>query len=252
MSANFSKIPVLAMILALAGIILQSCSSKEVAPSTIESGLEFYPISVGNTWIYQVDTIQYSSRFSPSLNTTVVDTFRGKYFLKEVISDSIGLQEGNPFFRIELYRSPDSTGPWTIDSVWSIQRGKDKILKTENNRPIIKLKFPLTEGSRWDGNQYNTLQDSLAITWFSAKNLNKAIAFGSNSYPSVEIIQKSDSNCLTKSDFRETYLKGIGPAFVQKTSIIYSQEGPDPCGRIPLIESGKERTFKLLNFEKNP
>jgi len=229
-----------------------ACSSREVMPSAVESGKDFYPVKTGNTWIYQVDTIRYSSRFVNSLNTVVVDTIKGRYYLKETIADSIGLQEGSPFFRIELFKSADSTGPWTIDSVWSIQRGNDKILKTENNRPLVKLKFPVSEGSRWDGNQYNSLQDSSGNFWYKATQVNKTIGFQNNFYPGVVVIQKSDSNCLAKNDFQETYLKGIGPAFILKSSLIYSQDGPDPCGSIPHIESGRVRNFKLIRFEKNP
>jgi hypothetical protein len=231
--------------------LLASCSVKEVEPSAVESGGgEYYPIESGNTWIYQVDSTTYTSRFVQSQNQIFTDTFRGRYYIKEQIADSIGLQEGNPFFRIEVYRSTDSLGPWKIDSVWSIQRGKDKILKTENNRPVIKLKFPLQKGVTWDGNQYNTLQDSSKTGWFLVKEFNVNYPFGNNLFPSVLILQKSDSNCLGKNSFYERYLKGIGPAFMMKSSVLYSQEGPDPCGNLPRIESGKERTFKLLRFGK--
>jgi hypothetical protein len=233
-------------------LILQSCQTQDVLPSLSEVGLEFYPIQSGNTWIYQVDTTAYLSRFNSAQNQIQTDTFRGRYFLKEIISDSIGLQEGNPIFRVEIYRAPDSTGPWKIDSVWSIQRSQSKILKTENNRPIVKLKFPLKEGSRWDGNQYNALQDSSGSSWFNAINLNREIPFRNNFYPSVMIIQKSDSSCLGKTRAIERYMKGIGPDYKYQSGLIYSQDGPDPCGNIPRIESGKEKIFKLLYFEKAP
>lgn len=232
-------------------LLLGSCSVKDIEPSSIEAiGREFYPVQSGNTWIYQVDSTTYTSRFIESQNRIITDTFRDRFFIMEKIADSIGLQEGNPFFRIEIYRSADSLGPWRIDSVWSIQRGRDKILKTENNRPIVKLKFPLQKGIRWDGNQYNSLQESSGTGWFYVKEINTNYPFGNNLYPSALIIQKSDSDCLGKTSFYERYLKGIGPAFMMKSSILYLQEGPDPCGNLPRIESGTERIFKLIRFEK--
>lgn len=228
------------------------CSTQDITPAAIESGKEFYPVARGHSWIYEVDTTRFVSRFVTAVNAIVTDTLRGRYYVKECIVDSIGLQEGSPYFRIELFHSSDSSGPWKIDSVWSIQRGTDKILKTENNRPILKLKFPLTEGSRWDGNQYNTLQDSSGTYWFRAKSLNKNVAFNNNFHPGLVVIEKSDSNCLGKDDFQSTYLRDIGPAYILKSSLIYSQEGPDPCGSIPRVESGRIRNFKLIRFEKNP
>ncbi len=238
------------LFLSLTVLLLASCSTKEILPASVEGGYEYYPVNIGNSWIYQVDTIGYRSRFVSANNQIVTDTSRGRFFLRELIADSIGLQQGNALFRVEIYRSADSLGPWTIDSVWSIQRGQDKILKTENNRPIVKLKFPLQQGSRWDGNQYNSLQDSSETNWFTVKELNKNFSFRNNFYPSAFIIGKSDSSCLGKIRYTERYLKGIGPAFIQKTSLIYSQEGPDPCGNLPRIESGKERNYTLIKFEK--
>jgi hypothetical protein len=153
---------------------------------------------------------------------------------------------------LEIYRTSDTSNPWQPDSIWSIRKDEDKVLKTENNRPIVKLKFPLKEGSKWDGNQFNSLQDSNSVYWFTVKNLNKTIEFQNQNIPGVEIIQKIDSNCINNSNFREVYLKDIGPGFKSQSFIQYvQQEGVDPCGQIPVIEIGYSKTFSLLRFGKN-
>lgn len=225
------------------------CGTKDILPEdVVGAGQDFYPVKQGNTWVYAVDTISYSSFWDGT--AVLTNSFPGKYYLKEIIADSIGLQEGNPLFRVLVYRAPDSTGPWEIDSVWSIQRGVDKILKTENNTPVVKLKFPVTRNSRWDGNQYNLLQDSSGTNWFSVKNFFEDYFYNGSKWPSFKVVQKSDSNCLEKSDIHEIYLKQIGPAYIRKSQVYYSQEGSDPCGNIPRIESGKVRTYSLIRFEK--
>ena len=237
--------------MASAVLLFYACTSQDILPENVAgAGSDFYPIETGNSWIYQVDTIGYSSKFDVAQNKVVTDTSRGRYFMKEVIADSIGLQQGNPLFRVEIYRAADSSGPWTIDSVWSIQRGKDKILKTENNRPIVKLKFPVNKKSRWDGNQYNLEQDSLGYSWFTIQDFNKEFVFANKLWPSFKVNQKSDSNCLYKVVSSEIYLMNIGPAFMERTQVSFSQDGPDPCGNLPRIESGKVRIFTLLKFEK--
>jgi hypothetical protein len=233
-------------------VLIYGCTTQDILPENVAgAGSDFYPIGTGNTWIYQVDTVRYSSKFDVVQNKVVTDTFRGRYFMKEVIADSIGLQQGNPLFRVDIFRAPDSSGPWNIDSVWSIQRGKDKILKTENNRPVVKLKFPVTEKSRWDGNQYNMQQDSSGSSWFTIQNFNKDFLFGNKLLPSFKVIQKLESNCLYKLSSNDVFLKNIGPAFMERSQISFSQEGPDPCGNLPRIESGKVRIFTLLRFEKS-
>lgn len=237
--------------MASAALFFYACTSKDIFPENVAgAGSDFYPIETGNTWIYQVDTIGYSSKFDVAQNKFVTDTTRGRYFMKEVIADSIGLQQGNPLFRVEIYRAADSSGPWTIDSVWSIQRGKDKILKTENNRPIVKLKFPVNEKSRWDGNQYNLQQDSSGSFWFTIQNFDEEFSFGNKLWPSFKVVQQMDSNCLNRVSSNEIYLKNIGPAFMERTMVSYFQVGDDPCGNLPRIESGKVRIFTLVKFEK--
>lgn len=221
-------------------LLAWACSPSDIDPVLVEGGAEFYPVGKGNFWEYRVDTVAY---------TFAGDTTTGSYFIREVISDSLYLQEGNPVFRIELYRRNLESAPWRLDSVWTLRKDPDKILKTENNRPIVKLKFPLREGSRWDGNAFNILQDSNTVHWFKVQNLNKTYAFAGENYPGVEIIQKNDSNCINNSDFREVYLKGIGMYFSRKKFIQYVQQaGPDPCAQIPIIEIGYSKSSTLLSF----
>jgi hypothetical protein len=223
----------------LAGLV--ACSTLDINPQSVESGKDFYPIAKGSYWIYKVDTISYL--FSG-------DTTTGHYFVKEKISDTLYQQEGNWVHRIELSRRQDTSQNWVIDSIWSIRVDQDKILKNQNNRPIVKLRFPLREGSRWDGNQFNTQQDSNSVFWYKVQNLNKPFLFGNENVQSVEIIQKIDSNCINKSEFRELYLRGIGPGFRRLSFIQYVQSGDDPCGQIPVIEIGYTKTFTLLSFGK--
>jgi hypothetical protein len=209
----------------------------------VDEGTGYYPIEPGNTWIFQVDTVAY---------TFAGDTLPGRYFIKEVLGDTLYFQEGRPVFRLEIYRTADTARGWVIDSVWSIRKDPDKIIRTENNRPYVVLKFPLREGSRWDGNQFNTLQDSNSVFWYTAQNLGQSYGFGNDFFPGVEVIQKIDSNCINNSTFREIYLKNIGPVYRKKAFLQYVQQGgSDPCGEIPVIEIGYSRTYSLLRFGKN-
>jgi hypothetical protein len=232
----------------LSGFIA-SCSTKEISGLNVsgEKVSEFYPIQKGNVWYYKVDSTHYS-RLAADQDLLRFDS---TYYLKEQIADSIGLQDGSPWFRVERYKSRNSTGPWFIDSVWSIQRGTDKIVKTENNRPIIKLKGPLGEGIRWDGNQYNSLGNNSGNSWFTVKEFNKEIIFNNNAIASLLVIQKADSNCFSKENMEERYLKGIGPSYIRKSSLSYFRNEFGQCGTIPIIESGTERIFTLYRFEKD-
>jgi hypothetical protein len=219
-----------------------ACATEEVDPKLLPPGREYYPAEPGRYWIYRVDTIAF---------TFAGDTLPGTYYLKEKITDTLYLQENNPVYRLELYKTPDTTMGWRLDSVWSLRTDPDKILKTQNNRPLVKLRFPLREGSSWDINQFNVLQDSNSANWAAVKNFEKNTLWNGQNYPSLQVIQKSDSNCVGNSVFLETYLKNIGLAFRKKKFITYDLSEPDACSRpIRKIEIGYDNNYYLIETGK--
>jgi hypothetical protein len=219
-------------------ITLTACQNDDISPEKIEVGLDYYPISVGNFWTFRVDTTSFL--FSG-------DTTKGSFYLKEKITDSLYRQEGSMVYRLEISKGPTSTGPWVIDSVWAIRNDKDKIIRTENNRPIVRLQFPLREGSSWDGNIFNPLQDSTTFFRFRVKNLDKSATYKGDEIASVQVIEKIDSNCINKSSFFEVYFKNVGPGYRKKSFVQYNQSVEDPCSRpIPVIEIGYEKTYTLV------
>lgn len=231
MKSKFRNSLVLAFLISLFSVI-SGCETSEINPVESPSGREFYPAQVGDFRIYRVDTIEYT--FTGQKN-------QGTFFLKEKISDTLPDQEGAKVYRIELYSTLDTNSNWNLDSVWSVRVGRDKIIKTENNRPIVKLYFPLEEGSRWDGNQYNPLQDSSSIFWFKVQNLGKLISYKNRVIESVEVIQKIDSNCVNFSYFTEIYFKNIGLGYKRKTYFDY-----ESCTGVPTIEQGKSFEYFLI------
>jgi len=221
------------------GLYLTSCQSDDIVPKELESGRSYYPISVGRFWIYKVDSTNYAFNGEVS---------KGTFYLKEKISDSLYRQEGSMVYRIEISKGLTETGPWLLDSIWTIRKDIDKIIKTENNRPIVKLRFPLKDGNAWDGNAFNPLQDSNTVFLYTIKDLGKSVDYKGETIPSLEVVQKIDSNCINKSAFLEIYYENIGLGYKRASFIQYSQSGTDPCSRpIPLIEIGYDKIFTLVN-----
>jgi hypothetical protein len=233
--------PTLLAFLFSIGLFL-ACSTEEVEPEQIELGTDYFPVEIGKYWTYRVDTLEYT--FAGNIE-------RGFYFLKEKISDSLYRQEGNMVYRIERFKTLDTNQSWILDSVWSMRVDKEKILKTENNRPLVRLRFPLREGLSWDINQFNPLQDSNSINWAVVKEYGKPFTFKGQLYPSATILEKRDSNCVNNSAFLETYLKGIGLAFKQKKLITYDLTVDSACSKpIRKIESGYDQKYTLLQTGK--
>lgn len=221
-------------------ILLNSCATEEIDPISIESGKDYFPIEVGSFRIYKVDTTAY---------TFAGDIEQGSFYWREYISDSLFRQEGSLVYRVEIARSQSPNGPWGVDSVWTIRKDEDKILRTENNRTYVKLRFPLREGSSWDGNQFNIFQDSNSVFRYTVRNLGRVQEVAGTTRPSVTIIQKIDSNCINKSVFFETYFKGIGLGRKQSSFIQYDVSETDACSNpIRKIQIGYDKVYTLVSF----
>jgi hypothetical protein len=218
---------------------LVSCKTEDLKPGEIDSGKSFYPIEIGKFWIYKVDTTYYA--FNGSIQS-------GSYFRKEKITDSLYLQEGSVVYRLEISKSLTENGPWTISTIWNIRKDNDKIIRTEENIPYVKVRFPLKSGESWDGNVFNVLQDSARIFPFTVKELGNTQVYKQEEIFTVRIEQKIDSNCINKSAFFEIYFKNIGLGYMRNSFIEYSQEGDDPCSQpISKIEQGYDNIFTLVN-----
>lgn len=216
------------------GLLLFGCETADVNPENVPTGREYYPMQVGRFWVYKVDSVNYSFTGGKT---------QGSFFYKEYISDTLPDQEGAKVYRIEISKTLDTTQGWSLDSVWSVRVGKDRIIKSENNLPIVKLVFPLREGSRWDGNQYNIYQDSSSIFWYRIKDLGRLVTFKNKPVESVEIVQKVDSNCINFSYFTEVYFKNIGLAYRRKTHYDYAS-----CVGVPEIEQGSSFEYNLISY----
>ena len=217
-------------------VALWACETSEISPVQIATGAEYYPIEVGNYWVYQVDTVNY---------TFTGDTLSGTFFRKEKISDTLPDSEGSKVFRLEIYKRTAETQPWVIDSVWTVRKDSRRIVKTENNKPFVKLTFPLQNGSSWDGNLFNPDRDSNTVFWYKIRNLGQKTPFGNLEVESVEIVQKIDSSCLEKNYFTEVYYRNIGLGLRNKTDLDYVS-----CEGNAEIKQGKIYQYRLLSYGK--
>lgn len=218
-------------------VIFQGCETGDVNPQQVASGKEYFPHSVGSFWIYKVDTVNYLPDGSKQ---------SGSYFRKDKITDTLLDQEGAKVFRVEIYQTQDTSKAWEIDSVWSFRVETDKILYTENNKPIVKLKFPLQNGNKWDGNAYNTEADSSGIFWFSVAQMGKPFMQPDSSVvqQTLTVLQRVDDNSINKSNFYEVYGKNIGLVFREKTFLIYKSAASTEIG------AGASRKYALIRYGK--
>lgn len=133
------------MLLVGSVVFISSCDGSETV-DPIDLGFDFYPINTAAYRIYQVDEIKYDLLGPDTTN----------YQIRESISDSLISESGIVSYVLKREKRNDSSDVWHTDSLWTLRKDQSVVVITENNVPVIKLSFPITEGKIWDGNALNT------------------------------------------------------------------------------------------------
>jgi len=197
-------------------LLFVSCSKGKDAV-TVDMGYDYYPLAIGNSWVYNVEKIEFT--------LLGVDTVR--YQLKEDVVEKVaGGDEDN--YLLYRYKRSLSTVEWLIDSVWSVKKEEFYLVKTENNVRYQKLAFGLTEGLSWDGNLWNIFEKNLyTIVSLGAPYTVEGIAYKDV----VEVEQEVDKNLILSKDNRERYARGVGLIEIYKEQL-ETQPGEKVLGTI--------------------
>lgn len=204
------------LILLLSVSFFVACSKGE-EPVPVDYGYDYYPLKIGNEWVYDVSAIE--------LTTLGEDTTN--YQLKEVVEESVdGGDEEN--FLLYRYKRDDEFDVWVMDSIWSVKKEEKYLVKTENNIRYQKLTFPLSLDLFWDGNVWNTFDENE----YSVVGINQAYNVNGESYDEVlEVEHYVEQNLITSVENGEYYGKGIGLIEIYKKSL-ETQPGEKTLGTI--------------------
>jgi hypothetical protein len=218
---------------------LASCRQVELQPDAANLGYEYFPLQTGLFWIYKVDTVEYS--FSG-------DTTRGTFFRKVTVSDSFANPAGQMRFVFKIEKSFDTLRGYLPDSTFLAYSNENQAFLVENNRPLVKLIFPVKENLTWNGDAYhpNKLGDGEV---YQIKSLGKVreIVPGLE-LPTLTVVHNMDSSCVGLIKRSERFAANVGLVEKEQTAISY-KTNPLPC--TGAIEQGKIRHFRLIRYGKN-
>lgn len=187
--------------LLIATLVLASCNRNEEEDNVGSIGAEYYPIKLGSTWIYDVDSIAYDDN-GP---TQAIDTFYYRY--KETITDTEVDGTGNLEYVVSRYFSVSDTGEnWQPVKRYVVQNVNNKIQRVEENVRYVKLVFPLKERNSWNGNMYNG-KEPLS---YRVQEFKQPYAFNGASSQSIKIDQYNVKNIIEEIKRYERYAKNIG------------------------------------------
>ena len=156
-------------------------------------GESYFPLIAGQSSTYSVQLIEY--KITGEVDST-------SYMLREVVADTFTNEAGEKIFILNRYKRSLSDDAYSIDSVWSIRRTNNQIIKVENNIPFVKLTFPVRESTTWDGNIFNTKEEEIYSVSFEQDS-----AFGDV----LRVLHSSIDDTIVFQDQRfERYANELG------------------------------------------
>lgn len=208
-----------------------SCK-EETDPLDLNSlGSAYYPISIDQYWIYQVDSINYSKTIGVKIDSS-------SSYIMELVRDSFLNKDNEPVYEIDLFYRSDSSKNWELIDNSFITRNNSMLRKTEFGLDFIRLVFPVQKNKSWDGNILISKNNSVFINgepfepfryWngntYYYKNLLKNVTIGKSTYPKVaEVEEINYDNDLYNYIFAEAkYAENVGMIYREfwllKTSI---------------------------------
>lgn len=183
---------------ALCWVACNKDKDEAAIPVTL-AGSEYFPDDSGLTRIYQADSVYW-------------DEFTGNkgiksFEIKEIISGYYMDAEGRRAMRIERFKK-DSTGKWNIYRVWSSVKTRTAAETMEENKRYVKLRFPASNGTKWNGNVFNTEEEQtyIVIQTGVADQIN-----GLNFTNTLHVEEEDlPPNLLFDKQQETRYAKGIG------------------------------------------
>lgn len=225
------KISQLIVVLSLV-LGMVSCATK--TEDIKLKGPEYYPLKVGSSRIYQVDTINYDN-FKKKIDTV------SNIFKEELVEKFVNL-ENDTVYRFELSKYNADKDQYIVFKSFERSVKDNYALEMTDNLNEVKMLFPIsqlkTKGTSysWNANMFNNGEPFLVkyISVFSTFN-NGLNAY--NDCVSVRMTKPIDDTLMRKQ-FNEVYAKNIG--------LVYKYyESTDRL--VDDFPSGKKIIIRLVN-----
>lgn len=169
---------------------------------------DYYPLISGAFNVYSVTEINIDT---PS---EVFDTT--EYQLKEMIGGTFIDDEGKQAYLMLRYKRNNNTQEWSISDVWSVQYNNQRLFITEENIRYVKMYLPLLLGKTWDGNTYNTMDETV----YEITGLDEAQTINNQAFDScLTVTQEFDSSLIHKNIVYEQFARDTGLIYKEITHL---------------------------------
>ncbi len=225
-------------------LLLSSCEENSIILDDSEAGFEYYPVEIGNFWLYKVD-----STLVPGFR---MDKITSTSFIREEITDSFLNSQGDTTFILQRSISETRDGTYSFTDRWTIEKTETNLIRVEENLQFLKIIFPVMRGDIWQGNRFDertevtvAQQSMRPYKEWEYEVLNKAAVISANGTDYNDVLEIQQANFETEIELRQSkeyYAPGVG-MILRELSILDTQCFAN-CAGDPWLEKA-ERGFEL-------
>ena len=221
----------------LTGLLFFAVGCGEDEFTRPDRGLDYFPIRVGSTWVYDVSETIYSEVTSPQEKS---------YRLRLSVSDSIANGAGGYTYIVNRAQQASGQSNWLAMDTWAVRKNDWEVIVTEGNTSFKKLMFPVGDGLTWNGNEYNNLgEDEYRMSEFTSDGSIGGTTFENT----IKVEQEFNEDFIVFLDEREElYTKGVGLVRQSITQLNYCTT--ENCIGQQKVKSGKKYLQVLLSYER--
>ena len=215
----------------LIALLTGSCRSVSTEPSS--PGYEYFPLETGHYVIYDITEQQYTLPATLPVQQT--------YQLKEVVGAAYADVTGQQAYRLVRYRRPGESQPWQPDSVWSARLGDSEGIRTENGLDVVKLRFPVSNGLRWNANQHN----AAGTDEYELRNSGQPYRVLDKQFDeTVTVVAQQDSTLVSQDKRIEVYAKQVGLIYKERVQLQYCSSSPTCIGKYQ-VDYGVRQVYRV-------
>ena len=197
-------------------------NTVEILP---DAGLGYYPVAVGNYWIYAVADTTWStatnqgSQVTPSVPTASAFQFR------ETIAGSFTDAAGKTAYRLVRAKRLTPAAAWVDDSVFTLSPTAQSVILNRSNLRTLELIFPVREGRLWNFNAYNNNSEDTVTAETrryrrAGEPFNTTVSGTTKAYPATVTTTNEGTaqadDAYYVNTYQQVFAKGVGPVFRRK------------------------------------
>ncbi|WP_157781093.1 hypothetical protein [Hymenobacter sedentarius] len=237
-----------------------SCSTTtEPAP---ETGVDYYPVAVGNFWIYSVVDTTWSTASGQGSQLVASVPTRTVYQFREKVTETFTDAAGKTAYRLVRSKLGPVGTTFQDDSVFVLSATPQSVVLNRNNARTLELIFPVREGRLWNLNGYNnnsndTITAETRRYSLVGKPFTTAATAGTPAKTYAATLTTTNTgtaaeNSLVKrTGYQQVFAKGVGPVFRHRFSFLpytYVGSGGNQVYPAGSYSVGFSRTETLIDY----